>query len=318
MQGSQRPPDDTEIDLGLNQEEFPDKKNSDSPKKRKRSEFPSSGSSTSESSSSSSSDESHSSATKKKKSAKKKKKTKKTDAEKPPTVISCKVLRHQAKLAKTVMARGLQLAKVKLLRNKYDLSVSSKYALNCPALDDTFFRRLTSLKNSSASKLNIDQREKVLLALQFKILDIGRPLLYLGTRLTDPDCKEALETALQLWGVDFNDITKSRRRNIIRLTDPKMESLLEDQDNFDLSESNQLFGRYFLKAMVRSADDEAKLNAVNRSSGSSTSRHRRESRGRHDHRKDLFAASSPLPQRQRLRRQKSWFSTTKQVCLFFS
>jgi hypothetical protein len=27
------------------------------------------------------------------------------------------------------MARGLQLAKVKLLRNKYDLSVSSKYAL---------------------------------------------------------------------------------------------------------------------------------------------------------------------------------------------
>jgi hypothetical protein len=286
LQGSQRPPDDTEIDLGLNQEEFPEKKNSDSPKKRKRSESPSSGSSTSESSSSSSSDESHSSATKKKKSAKKKK-TKKTDAEKPPTVISCKVLRHQAKLAKTVMARGLQLAKVKLLRNKYDLSVSSKYALNCPALDDTFFRRLTSLKNSSASKLNIDQREKVLLALQFKILDIGRPLLYLGTRLTDPDCKEALETALQLWGVDFNDITKSRRRNIIRLTDPKMESLLEDQDNFDLSESNQLFGRYFLKAMVRSADDEAKLNAVNRSSGSSTSRHRRESRGRHDHRKDL-------------------------------
>jgi hypothetical protein len=287
LRGSQRPPDDTEIDLGLNQDEFSEKNKSDSPKKRKRSESPSSESSTSESSSSSSSDESFSSAAKKKRSVKKKKKTKKTEAEKQPTVISCKVLRHQAKLTKTVMARGLQLAKVKLLRNKYDLSVSSKYALNCPALDDTFFRRLTSLKNSSASKLNIDQREKVLLALQFKILDIGRPLLYLGTRLNDPDCIEALETALQLWGVAFNDITKSRRRNIIRQTDPKMESLLEDQDNFDLSESNQLFGRYFLKAMVRSADDEAKLNAVNRSSGSSTSRHRRESRGgRHDHRKD--------------------------------
>ncbi|EFX69948.1 hypothetical protein DAPPUDRAFT_257735 [Daphnia pulex] len=191
LQGSQRPPDDTEIDLGLNQEEFPDKKNSDSPKKRKRSEFPSSGSSTSESSSSSSSDESHSSAAKKKKSAKKKK------------------------------------------------------------------------------------------------LFPVRPLPYLGTRLTDPDCKEALEMALHLWGVAFNDITKSRRRNIIRQTDPKMESLLEDQDNFDLSESYQLFGRYFLKAMVRSTDEEAKLNVVNRSSGSSTIRHRRESRGgRHDHRKD--------------------------------
>ncbi|KAI9554999.1 reverse transcriptase [Daphnia sinensis] len=269
LQGSQRPPDDTEIDLGLNQEEFPVRKISESPKKRKRSGSPSSDSSDSsdsstyESTSASASEESHSLTAKKRKLFKKKKK--KAEAEKDPTVISCKVPRHQAKLAKIVMARGLPLAKVKLLRNKYDLSVSSKNALNCPALDDTFFRRLTSLKNSSASKLNIDQREKVLLALQFKILDIGRPLLYLSTRMTDPDCKEALETALQLWGVAFNDITKSRRRNlIIRQTDPKMESLLEDQENFDLSESNHLFGRYFLKAMVRSADDEAKLNGKDR------------------------------------------------------
>ena len=94
LRGSQRPPDDTEIDLGLNQDEFSEKNKSDSPKKRKRSESPSSESSTSESSSSSSSDESFSSAAKKKRSAKKKKKTKKTEAEKQPTVISCKVLRH--------------------------------------------------------------------------------------------------------------------------------------------------------------------------------------------------------------------------------
>lgn len=105
--------------------------------------------------------------------------------------------------------------------------------------------------------------------------------------MTDPDRKEALETALQLWGVAYNHITKSRRRNIIRQTDPKMESLVEDQENFNLSESNQLFERYFLKAMVRSADDEAKLNAVNRNGGSSNNRHMRESRGGwHDHRKD--------------------------------
>ncbi|KAI9560491.1 hypothetical protein GHT06_011423 [Daphnia sinensis] len=197
LQGSQRPPDDTEINLGLNQEEFPVRKISESPRKRKRSGSPSSDSSTSESTSASSSEESHSSTAKKRKLFKKKKK-KKAEAEKPPTVISCKVLRHQAK-----------------------------------------------------------------------------PLLYLGTRMTDPDCKEALETALQLWGVAFNDTTKSRRRNIIH------------QENFDLSESNHLFGRYFLKTMVRSADDEAKLNAVNRNGGSNNNRHRRESRGgRHDHRKD--------------------------------
>ncbi|KAK4028525.1 hypothetical protein OUZ56_017934 [Daphnia magna] len=145
---------------------------------------------------------------------------------------------------------------------------------------------VTSCKSSSASKVNIDQREKALLALQFKILDIGRPLLFLGSRLEDPECIEALETALQLWGVAFNDITKSRRRNILRQTDPKMESLLEDQDNFEFSESNHLFGRHFLKAMVRTAVDEAKLNAAGRNNGSSTSRHRRDSRGSTDQRKD--------------------------------
>jgi hypothetical protein len=188
-QGAPRPSDDTEIDLGLNQEEnLVNSKDRDSHKKR-RSSFSSSSSSSSSasssslsSSSSSSSDESHSPSPKKKKTdgdgrkssseKKRSRKKKKKDAEKPPTVISCKVLRSQAKLAKLVMARGLQLAKVKLLRNKYDSSVPTKYSLNCPALDDTFFRRLTSLKSSSASKVNIDQREKALLALQFKILDI--------------------------------------------------------------------------------------------------------------------------------------------------
>ena len=85
------------------------------------------------------------------------------------------------------------------------------------------------------------------MALQFKILDIGRPLLFLGSRLEDPECIEALETALQLWGVAFNDITKSRRRNILRQTDPKMESLLEDQDNFEFLESNHFFWRPFFK-----------------------------------------------------------------------
>jgi hypothetical protein len=109
LEGSQRPPDDTEIDLALNQEEqFPNKK-SGSPRKRKRSRSSSSSSSTSsyESTSSTSSDESHSSAAKKKKTPKRKTKT---ETEKPPTVISCKVLRHQAKLAKLVMARGLHLS----------------------------------------------------------------------------------------------------------------------------------------------------------------------------------------------------------------
>ena len=65
------------------------------------------------------------------------------------------------------------------------------------------------------------------------------------------------------------------------------ESLLEDQNNFEFSESSHFCGRHFLRAMVRTADNEAKLNAVGRNSGSFTSRHRRDSRGmRLDQRKD--------------------------------
>ena len=60
----------------------------------------------------------------------------------------------------------------------------------------------------------------------------------------------------------------------------KMESFLEDQNKFEISESYHLFGRHFLRAMVRTADDEGKLNAVVRKNGSSTSRRRRDSRGR--------------------------------------
>lgn len=147
-------------------------------------------------------------------------------------------------------------------------------------------RRLLSLKNSSASKLNTDQREKAHLELQFKILDIGRPLLYLGSCLTDPDSKEALDgSATVVFGLQrYYEVKTAKHQTAFGSQDGVS---LENQDNFEVSESNHLLGRYFLRAMVRSTDDEAKLNAVSRSGGSSTSRHRRDSRGGwHDHRKD--------------------------------
>jgi hypothetical protein len=79
---------------------------------------------------------------------------------------------------------------------------------------------------------------------------MARPLLYLGSRLSGKKNKNALHGAISLWGVAFNDITKSRRRNILRQTDPKMESLLDNLDNFKESERNLLFGSTFLNAMV--------------------------------------------------------------------
>ncbi len=98
---------------------------------------------------------------------------------------------------------------------------------------------------------------------------MARPLIYLASKVDGKRNKVALRTALQLWGVAFNDVTKTRRRNIPRETGPKLETLLNNSDNFNEEECNMLFGKYFRAAMVTAAKEEELLNAVGRAGGPS-------------------------------------------------
>jgi hypothetical protein len=64
-------------------------------------------------------------------------------------------------------------------------------------------------------------------------LDITKPLLYVwgssaAAAVVDPLKVSAAESALQLWGHAFHNITIQRRENILRQTDPRFESLLAE------------------------------------------------------------------------------------------
>jgi hypothetical protein len=77
----------------------------------------------------------------------------------------------------------------------------------------------------------------------------------------------AAESALQLWGDAFHNITIQRRENILRQTDPRFESLLAESTRFKPKECALLFGPTFLRGMVKDASDDQKLKALGRPGG---------------------------------------------------
>ena len=93
----------------------------------------------------------------------------------------------------------------------------SSFDLQVPKLDPSMARRLKEVRGGEATKA--EAKEKSLVALQFKILDIAKPLLYLwgsATSEATPDAARNVpllvstsESALQLWGMPS---TASRSR----------------------------------------------------------------------------------------------------------
>ena len=82
-------------------------------------------------------------------------------------------------------------------------------------------------------------------------------------------CPEAL-------GVAFREVTKNRRKNILRQTAPDFLNLLSDPTMFSSREMGRLFGVHFLNAMAKEAEEENKIAKVGRTSAHhrSTSKHR--------------------------------------------
>jgi hypothetical protein len=112
---------------------------------------------------------------------------------------------------------------------------------------------------------------------QFKLLDVSRPLLYLWGAVTSDDnlkntpMAAAAVSALQLWGHAFHSVTIRRKENILKLTDPRFEALLSETNRFEPEECGTLFGRSFLKQMVKEASDDQKLRSLGRSGGANGS-----------------------------------------------
>ena len=86
---------------------------------------------------------------------------------------------REKKLQKWIVT-GIDEKSAKQARGKYTPSFKGKrISLQVPELDESLYLHLKSLKKSSASKLNIDPVEKAWRQFQYKIVDLGKPLLFL-------------------------------------------------------------------------------------------------------------------------------------------
>ncbi|KAK4021224.1 hypothetical protein OUZ56_003143 [Daphnia magna] len=76
-----------------------------------------------------------------------------------------------------------------------------------------------------------------------------------------------VDTALRLWGHTFHGITTSRRENLLKVSDPKFVSLLSESHRFKPRQCGSLFGRTFIKGMVKEAREDQQLRIISRSNG---------------------------------------------------
>ncbi|EFX78943.1 hypothetical protein DAPPUDRAFT_320020 [Daphnia pulex] len=160
-----------------------------------------------------------------------------------------------------------------MIRKYYEPKFQKRsVSLHCPKIDHSMARRMKGRRGPELTK--VEQKEKTLTSMQFKLLDIARPLVFISESLvadkTDAnlDVHDVCSDSIRLLGHAFACITTKRRENILKFTDPRFESLLKEPERFDLDESDELFGRTFLRSMEQDADNDAKLRIVNRASNS--------------------------------------------------
>jgi len=137
--------------------------------------------------------------------------------------------------------------------------------LKVPTMDDSIHRRLMAIKKSKAVKGKIDSHDTVLYKVQKSIVESFKPLLFLlSQELGDSKHKAAVEASLRLLSNSVGVVTRERRLNIMNQTNPSFRNMLTDKDNFSEKEVADLFGRSFVKHMVKAAKDEATLLASSR------------------------------------------------------
>lgn len=158
--------------------------------------------------------------------------------------------------------RGVGATDSKVIKGRYLASFKKRSpTFKCPSLDDALYQRLKQVKGLSASKNTIDHNERALYCVQQKILEAAQPLLFLSNEKLDDDAhREAISVAIQLLGDSFHEVTQQWRRNVLRQTSPSYLYLLDDQDNFNTKEASSLFGKSFVKSMVRSSQQQTMLS----------------------------------------------------------
>ena len=150
---------------------------------------------------------------------------------------------------------------MKALRKEYEPRFDSKsFELKRPKLDRTIKRRLKRVRSQEAARASA--KEKNLANLQFKILDVFRPLLYAWALICSGDAGEehplnsAVVCSIKLLGHCFHHLSAQRRANISKVTDPEYVDVANESDLFDPRESADLSGRKFLRNLAREVQDD--------------------------------------------------------------
>jgi hypothetical protein len=111
---------------------------------------------------------------------------------------------------------------------------------------------------------------------QFKVLDVARPLLFLREKMAEKEELKgspmaiAVDTALRLWSHIFQGIMATHRENLLKVSDPKFLALLAEPERFKPRQCGSLFGRTFIKGIVKEARDDQQLRIISRGSGSTS------------------------------------------------
>ncbi|EFX75891.1 LOW QUALITY PROTEIN: hypothetical protein DAPPUDRAFT_249800 [Daphnia pulex] len=173
------------------------------------------------------------------------------------------VARKRMKVFRDWMTTSLSAPEARNLRDSFIPSFPNS---GFDLVMSSFSRRFKDIKTPEMSKA--EATEWSLKAEQYKILDVARLLLFLREKtaesadLKDSPLAEAADTALRLWGHTFHNVTTSRRENLLKVSDPKILSLLKEPHRFKPRDCASLFGRHFIKNMVKEATDDQTLRII--------------------------------------------------------
>ncbi|KZS04662.1 uncharacterized protein LOC116927497 [Daphnia magna] len=157
-------------------------------------------------------------------------------------VTEFRVSSTSSKKIRKWISKSFAKSKAKKLRERFQPKFSSSFELLNPEMDDSVYRRLKELKNLVATKEKIDNKESEMRAMQFKILDIVRPMLFIWETAQEETARDAAKVAIKQWAHAFFACTDFRRNNLLKQTNPSFVVMLKREKNFDEKEFEMLFG----------------------------------------------------------------------------
>ena len=171
-----------------------------------------------------------------------------------------KLSEEDEKLVRTVFSSTLPNAERRRLRNSYPTTGLPQ--TKCPRLDPVF-------KSSLASKTDTKAIDSELARAQAFILDPIGPLTYILGKLesdqgvSSEELGKTLRESITLLGNASSQISRTRRKRVLKTLNPKMQDMAEEQELFGDSAPN-LFGNGFESKMKERSDS---LRILEKSSG---------------------------------------------------